>query len=64
MAMVFLYWVAATQIQCLSEIEIKGNSWNKKNKSIFPFLRDEEKMLQEENIVPGTMLTVVAAAWQ
>jgi hypothetical protein len=34
------------------------------SKSIFPYLpRDEEKMLSEENIVPGTTLTVVAAAW-
>ena len=34
------------------------------SKSIFPYLpRDEEKMLPEENIVPGTTLTVVAAAW-
>ena len=30
----------------------------------FPYLpRDEEKMLAEENVMPGTTLTVVAAAW-
>ena len=33
------------------------------SKSIFPYLPRDEEMLSEENIVPGTTLTVVAAAW-